>query len=58
MILRDASNLWQGNDSESDRYLAARAAYAIDHLKTYADVLAPQRAGLTAGLKDYPNGMS
>ncbi len=58
LILRDATNLWQGNNSESDQYLDQRAAYAVDHLKIYAEVLAPKRAALTAGLKEYPNGMS
>lgn len=58
LILRDASNLWKGHESESDVYLAERAQYAVDHLKTYTELLAPKRESLTAGLKDYPNGMS
>lgn len=58
LILRNVSDLWQGKDTESDQYLGARTAYAIDHLKTYARVLAPERAALCAGLEAYPNGMS
>ena len=58
LILRGVGDLWQGKDSESDQYLAGRAAYAIDHLKTYARILAPEREQLCAGLAAYPNGMS
>lgn len=58
LILRDASNLWKGQESKSDSYLAARAGYAVEQLKTYTEALAPQRAVLTAKLSEYPNGMS
>ena len=58
LILRGASDLWSGKGSESDEYLAKRAAYATDQLKVYTEALAPQREVLTAGLKDFANGMS
>ncbi|WP_369982681.1 NADPH-dependent FMN reductase [Thalassolituus sp.] len=58
LILRDASQLWQGKGRESDEYLDKRAKYAVDQLKTYTEALAPQRAALTSGLSDFPNGMS
>jgi len=58
LILRSASELWQGKGSESDEYLDKRARYAVDQLKTYTEALAPKRESLTAGLDDFPNGMS
>lgn len=58
LILRDTASLWKGEESKSDVYLASRAGYAVEHLKIYAEMLAPRRNGLAAGLKDYPNGMS
>ena len=58
LILRDASELWQGKGRESDEYLEKRAHYAVEQLKTYTEALAPQREALTAGLEDFPNGMS
>lgn len=58
LILRGVGDLWQGKETESDTYLAGRAEYAIDQLKTYARILAPEREQLCAGLEAYPNGMS
>ena len=58
LILRGVGDLWQGSETESDTYLAGRAQYAVDHLKTYARLLAPEREQLCAGLEAYPNGMS
>ncbi|GGY31593.1 FMN reductase [Bacterioplanes sanyensis] len=59
LILRDANDLWQGQEErESDAYLDKRARYAIDQLTTYATALAPLREQLTAGLTDFANGMS
>ena len=58
LILRDAPELWAGNERESDDYLSKRAAYATDQLKTYTDTLSPRRAELIAGIKEFANGMS
>ena len=58
LILRSASDLWKDQGRDSDEYLDKRAAYAIDQLKTYTEALAPKRSKLTAGIEDFPNGMS
>ena len=58
LILRNAGDLWIGNAGESEDYLTKRAAYATEQLKIYTEALTPQRAVLTAGIKDFANGMS
>ena len=58
LILRSASDLWKDQGRDSDAYLDKRAVYAIAQLKTYTEALAPHRETLTAGIEDFPNGMS